>query len=94
MADRSGDVVIGKRIENLYKTFKSDCNRCEYRKSKLLREIKACDRRKEKLKCELQRIMYNEASNKKNSGNDNALLKEEITLFNLFLDKDEGNNYR
>ena len=43
LAEMDGDIVIKKRIEKLYSTYKVDCNRCEYKKTKLIKEMKACE---------------------------------------------------
>ena len=84
LVEIDGDSNISNRISSLYKTFRPDCNRCEYKKKKLLKEIKACERRKEKLKLELQRMMLYEAMDKK----ENDYIKEDYTLFNLFEESD------
>lgn len=79
LAEIDGDNNISNRIVKLYKTFKPDCNRCEYKKTKLLKEIRSCERRKERLKFELQRMMLNEVYDKNNTD----INSENITLFNL-----------
>ena len=87
LAQIDGDSNISSRIAKLYKTFKPDCNRCEYKKIKLLKEIKSCERRKEKLKIELQRIMLKESYNiNKVNLHTDTNIDNNITLFNL-LDK-------
>ena len=92
LSEVDGDRNIAKRIERIYSTFKPDCNRCEYRKVKILKEIKSCDRRKEKLKLELQRMLQKECvdtkeyiNNINRNENCNFLLEDNITLFDIIL---------
>ena len=49
LAEMDGDSNISNRISKLYSTYKVACNRCEYKKTKLIKEIKACEKRKFKL---------------------------------------------
>ena len=93
LVEMDGDIVIKKRIEKLYSTYKVDCNRCEYKKTKLIKEIKACEKRKFKLEFELQRIMLNEEREKTNINSNVDVVNSidnNISLFSL-LDNDKNN---